>query len=159
MNEIGEGYPGAAGRESEAIAEGAPRYVGFWVRVLASVIDSILMVLVVLPFAFALFGDDLIKNQGQLEGWANILFNYLLPLVVILLFWFYKSATPGKMLLRAKIVDEDSLGKPQAWQWVVRYFGYYISMLVLGLGFLWVAWDPRKQGFHDKLARTVVIYD
>jgi uncharacterized RDD family membrane protein YckC len=138
---------------------GPPRYVGFWVRVLASLVDTILMLLVLLPLAYALLGDAIVEKQGQLEGWANALFNYLLPLAIVMLFWFYRSATPGKIMLKAKIVDEDSLGKPQAWQWVVRYLGYYVSMLVLGMGFFWVGWDPRKQGFHDKLARTVVIYE
>lgn len=145
-------------REHNPAEAGTPRYVGFWVRVFASLIDSVLMALVLLPFAYTLYGEDLISRQGQLEGWSNILFNYLIPLAIVLLFWFYRSATPGKMLLKAEIVDEDSLGKPQAWQWIVRYLGYYVSMLVLGLGFLWVGWDARKQGFHDKLARTVVIY-
>lgn len=150
MDQTDDQYPEDAGQ---------PRYVGFWARVLASLVDSILMLLVLLPLAFALLGDDIVAQQGQLDGWANVLFNYLLPLAIVLIFWFYRSATPGKMLLKAKIVDEDSLGKPQAWQWVVRYLGYYVSMLVLFMGFFWVGWDPRKQGFHDKLARTVVVYE
>ena len=136
----------------------APRYVGFWVRVLASLVDSILMLLVLLPLAWMFYGDQLVEQSGQLEGWGNIMFNYVIPLALVMLFWFYRSATPGKMILKAKIVDEDSLGKPQTWQWIVRYLGYYVSMLLLGLGFLWVGWDSRKQGFHDKLARTVVVY-
>jgi uncharacterized RDD family membrane protein YckC len=41
----------------------------------------------------------------------------------------------------------------------VRYLGYFVSALPLGLGFFWVAWDKRKQGFHDKLAKTVVIHE
>lgn len=135
------------------------RYVGFWVRFLASVIDTILMLLVLLPLAFTFYGDQLLTAQGQLEGWANLVLNYLIPLAVVMTFWLYRSATPGKIWLKAKIVDEDSLGKPQLWQWIVRYLGYYVSMLVLFIGFFWIAWDPRKQGFHDKLARTVVVYE
>ena len=136
-----------------------PRYVGFWVRVLASLIDTLCLLVVLLPIIFLLYGDELLDNGGQLEGSANIIFNYLFPLVVVMLFWFLRSATPGKILLKAKIVDEDSHGKPEPWQWIVRYLGYYVSMLLLFLGFFWVGWDPRKQGFHDKLARTVVIYE
>jgi uncharacterized RDD family membrane protein YckC len=148
--------PGTANPEAESPA---PRYVGFWVRLLASMIDSILMLLVLLPLAFTFYGDDLLRSRGQLEGWANLVLNYLIPLAVVMTFWIYRSATPGKIWLKARIVDEDSLGKPQAWQWIVRYLGYYVSMLVLFVGFFWIAWDPRKQGFHDKLARTVVIYE
>jgi uncharacterized RDD family membrane protein YckC len=38
-----------------------------------------------------------------------------------------------------------------------RYFAYYLSTILLGLGFLWIIWDPKKQGWHDKLAGTVVV--
>lgn len=74
-----------------------------------------------------------------------------------MLFWLIKAATPGKLVVRAKIVDAATLGKPAPWQLVVRYFAYYVSLLPLGLGFLWIIWDPRKQGWHDKLASTLVI--
>ena len=82
----------------------------------------------------------------------------MLPFCAILGFWIVKSATPGKLVLKGVIVDADTLEKPALWQWLVRYFGYFVSVILLFLGFLWVGWDARKQGFHDKLARTVVIY-
>ena len=62
-------------------------------------------------------------------------------------------------MMKARIVDADTLEKPETWQWIVRYLGYYVSIFTLFIGFIWVAVDPRKQGFHDKLGRTVVIYD
>lgn len=134
------------------------KYVGFWARVLASMVDSLLLALVLVPIALLLFWDQLMADNGLLEGPANIIFNYLLPVLIVLAFWIYRSATPGKMLIKAVIVDADTLQKPELWQWVIRYLGYYVSGLLLMLGFLWVGWDPRKQGFHDKMARTVVIY-
>lgn len=139
----------------------APRYVGFWARVLAAVADSILMLIVLLPVGLVFFGDELIQlaeGAEALSGSADLVLNYLLPITIILSFWIYRQATPGKMLVKAVIVDADTLEKPALWQWVVRYLGYYVSILLLMIGILWVAWDPRKQGFHDKLARTVVIY-
>ena len=75
----------------------------------------------------------------------------------VLGFWFLLSTTPGKLVINAYIVDAKTLGKPRPWQLVVRYLGYYLSILTLMLGFLWVAFDRRKQGLHDKLAGTVVI--
>ena len=42
-------------------------------------------------------------------------------------------------------------------QCIVRYLGYFVSALPLGLGFIWVAFDKRKQGWHDKIARTLVV--
>ena len=139
-------------------ASSGPHYMGFWARVLASLIDSVLLLIVLVPIVFLLFGDRVIESQGQLDPLPNLLFNYIIPFCAILGFWIVKSATPGKLVLKGVIVDADSLEKPAIWQWIVRYLGYFVSALLLGLGLLWVGWDARKQGFHDKLARTVVVY-
>jgi uncharacterized RDD family membrane protein YckC len=77
--------------------------------------------------------------------------------VIIVAFWRRTLATPGKMVIGAQIVDARTLGKPTLRQLVIRYLGYYVSTIPLGLGLLWVAFDPRKQGWHDKMANTVVI--
>jgi uncharacterized RDD family membrane protein YckC len=63
------------------------------------------------------------------------------------------------MVIKARIVDADSAGPPSTGQLVGRYFAYYISIIPLCLGLFWVAFDARKQGWHDKLARTVVVRD
>jgi len=142
------------------VSSGEARYVGFWVRVAASLIDTVLLGLVIFPVAYAIYGAAYFEVSGKLvQGPADFLLQYVFPLIVIILFWVYRSATPGKMWLGAKIVDAESLGRPARWQWVVRYLGYYVSLLTLCLGFFWVGWDRRKQGFHDKLARTVVVYE
>jgi uncharacterized RDD family membrane protein YckC len=69
----------------------------------------------------------------------------------------YRQATPGKMAIGAKIVDAKTLGKPSTGQLIGRYFAYYLSSIVLLLGFIWVGFDARKQGWHDKLAGTLVV--
>ena len=61
------------------------------------------------------------------------------------------------MLFKSVIVDVNTLSAPSTAQNIIRYLGYFISFLPLGLGFLWIAFDERKQGWHDKLAGTVVI--
>lgn len=60
-------------------------------------------------------------------------------------------------LLSLRVVDAESGGPLTLGQGVGRYFAYFVSTIPLGLGFLWVAFDKRKQGWHDKLAHTVVI--
>ncbi len=77
--------------------------------------------------------------------------------MAVILFWRNKQATFGKMAIRAKIVDANTGGVPTTRQDIIRYFGYLVSLLPLGLGYLWIAFDSRKQGFHDKLAGTVVV--
>lgn len=132
-------------------------YAGFWIRTLASVIDSILMFIIILPILTLIYGQDYWESDAFYLGFWDLIFNYILPAVAVIVFWVYKSATPGKMALGLSIVDANTGNKPTTGQLVGRYFAYYISMLPLFLGFIWVAFDKRKQGWHDKLASTVVI--
>lgn len=61
------------------------------------------------------------------------------------------------MVISSKIVDARTGAKISVGQAIVRYLGYLVALLALGLGIFWVAFDRRKQGWHDKLARTVVV--
>jgi uncharacterized RDD family membrane protein YckC len=83
----------------------------------------------------------------------------VLPILATVLFWKYRAATPGKMILGLKIANAADLGPISTGQAVGRYFAYFVSTIVFGLGFLWVAFDAKKQGWHDKMAGTVVIRD
>ena len=140
----------------------AVQYVGFWVRTAAHIIDTV--VLVVLIFFIRVLLTLIIGFGLSYENDPHLLFLIIpsllisvLPVLFSLLFWFYKSSTPGKMLFRSKIVDARTGGKPSKLQFVGRYFSYFLSLLPLGLGFFWVAWDERKQGWHDKLSGTIVV--
>ncbi|MDQ7084304.1 MAG: RDD family protein [Sulfurovum sp.] len=83
--------------------------------------------------------------------------NYILPAIVVIIFWVYKSATPGKMALKLTIVDAKTGKNASTGQLIGRYLGYYVSIIPLCLGIIWVGIDKRKQGWHDKLAGTVVL--
>ncbi len=128
------------------------RYVGFWWRVLAALIDSLLISIVLLPILSIVLGDPW---GTSLSG---TLAQLVLPAIAVFLFWQAKSSTPGKMAIGAIIVDSDHGGKPTNRQWVLRYLGYYVSTIPFMLGILWVGFDNRKQGWHDKIAHTVVIF-
>lgn len=132
----------------------APRYVGFWARTFASIVDSIVVLFVLVPAGLLLQFVGI--GIGEDDPGAALIVHALLA-VVILAFWLTRLATPGKMILDAVIVDATTLGKPSTSRFVIRYAAYFLSAFPLGLGFLWVAFDSRKQGWHDKLARTVVI--
>lgn len=132
-------------------------YVGFWSRVGATLIDTVILLVITLPLMYMLHGDSLWVSDETVLGFADVMLNYILPLIAVLLFWSYRSATPGKMAIKAIIVDANTGKKPTLTQYVIRYIGYIVSIIPLGLGVMWVGWDSRKQGWHDKLARTVVI--
>lgn len=135
-----------------------PVYVGFWKRVGASVIDTIALLAVLLPMLYALYGSAAFSgNPEQSSGTMGTLLQVVLPALAVILFWKYRGATPGKMLISARVVDADTLGPISTGQAIGRYLAYFLSTFLLMLGFIWVAFDKRKQGWHDKLAHTVVI--
>ena len=134
------------------------QYVGFWARVGASLIDTILIAMVIAPLAWVIVGREYF-DLTRATGGTEILLEWILPAIAVLAFWVYRSATPGKIVINAVIVDADTFRKPTTAQFIGRYLAYFVSTIPFGLGLMWVGWDKRKQGWHDKLARTVVIRD
>lgn len=134
-------------------------YAGFWVRLGATIIDTLILMVITLPLLISFYGWAYFdpERTGFIAGPADFLINWVLPAVAVILFWWFKQATPGKMVLSLRIVDAATGNKPSAGQCTGRYFAYIVSMLPLFLGFIWVAFDKRKQGWHDKLAGTVVV--
>jgi uncharacterized RDD family membrane protein YckC len=162
-----------------------PRYVGFWKRTIAFFVDVFVIILVLLPLMMALYGGGYLDRLGG--EYAAILTSTGDPvadaarvqvilsrsdsaiaaltdikvqlglLVATILFWRFRGATPGKMLVKARIVDATTFGPPSTGKLIGRFFAYMVSFLVVGLGFIWIAFDRRKQGWHDKLAGTVVV--
>jgi uncharacterized RDD family membrane protein YckC len=143
-----------------AVVADTTHYVGFWMRFVAFFIDSaIILVVMSLIFAALLSGIDPARPEATQVGGAVQLVSTLILAVVVILFWRYRGATPGKMVISARIVDAVTGGAPSTGKLIGRYFAYFVSTLPLGLGFLWVAFDARKQGWHDKLSGTVVVYE
>jgi uncharacterized RDD family membrane protein YckC len=137
-------------------------YVGFWKRVVAALIDTLIVLVVSVPLLLAVYGTGYFaraRNSGGFAGVWDFLVQVVLPAVAVIVFWKFRGATPGKMAISARIVDARTSASPSTGQLVGRYFGYFVSILPLGLGLIWVGIDRRKQGFHDKLANTMVIYD
>lgn len=134
-------------------------YAGFWIRVGASLIDTILLMIIIIPMMSLIYGDDYWMGQTMFFGFWDVLLNYVLPAVAVIVFWNYRSATPGKMAFRLKIVDADTGEAVPTGRLIGRYLGYYVSIIPLCLGLIWVGIDKRKQGWHDKLAGTVVVRD
>ncbi len=132
-------------------------YVGFLPRAWAAIIDSVLLITVTFPILISIYGWDYFKSTALVVGWADFIICWILPAFVWIFFWVKYQATPGKFVINAKIVDART-GKPgSTGQYIVRYLGYYISLIFLGIGYFWVAFDNRRQGWHDRIAGTIVI--
>ncbi len=92
-------------------------YAGFWIRVGASIIDTLIMLVVFIPMTMMIYGVNYMSTEttGQnmsywsssfhMQGSGNFFLNYILPAMLVLAFWVYKSATPGKMVTKLTIVD------------------------------------------------------
>jgi len=123
---------------------------GFWIRFVAILIDSILVGIVNSALA-AILGLNTNGRSGL---------QVLLGLIYYVYFWSSASPWPGQTIgskllnLRVVRTDGSDLAISQA---LIRYVGFFISGLVLGIGFIWAAFDPNKQGWHDKIAGTYVV--
>jgi uncharacterized RDD family membrane protein YckC len=127
----------------------APK-AGFWIRVLAFIIDSIIVGVVNLIVASIL-------NQST-SGRTGI--QTLLGIIYFTYFWSASSPWPGQTVgdkllsLRVIRTDGSDLSIVQAF---IRYVGLVISFIVIFIGVIWVAFDPNKQGWADKIAGTYVV--
>lgn len=133
-------------------------YAGFGVRVLASLIDGlVLFILTIIPVWF-IYGNDYWTSDKIILGFWDFIFTWLIPTVGTVWLWVKFAATPGKMVFKLKVLDATTNEHLTVKQALIRYLGYIPSAVVLCLGFLWVAFDKRKQGWHDMMAGTVVVY-
>ena len=151
-------------------------------RMLASVIDMALLMLLLWPFlmqfsnmlsgpynpqdianVFTALPDLAVVKRRALESGVlkRYLFDSTLQIVamglVIVPFWVKVGATPGKYLLRMRVVDSQTLKPISTMHAILRYACYASSILTLGLGILWIGLNKKKQGFHDLLSGTRVI--
>jgi len=129
---------------------------GFWRRLGALLIDVI-----------ALFALSSILASFQWPGFVsfwdagNVFSNPVwlsIPLnaAYFIGFWMWRGQTPGKMALGIKVIRSDGSDvKLEAA--LLRYLGYIVSAAIFCIGFLWIAFDSRKQGLHDKVADTCVV--
>lgn len=152
--------PYAAPKAQGADLSGPPiEYAGFWLRTGAAMVDALLIIGITYPVLWGIYGSDYFDfdNSEFIAGPADFLIAWVAPAVATLWFWRSRQATPGKLLFSLRVVDAAS-GEPMSLgQSVIRYLGYFASLIPAGLGYVWIAIDPQKQGWHDKLARSVVI--
>lgn len=144
------------------------RFGGFWRRGCAFLVDqTILQIILMVSLTLAewflsrplLHSPLSFRNLLAGEGAATLLANGLGLLMSLLYFTYFHGSlgqTPGKKLLGLMVVRQTR----DRMTWGVaflRWAGYLVSAIPFGLGFLWIAMDRKKQGWHDKIAGTLVI--
>ena len=127
-----------------------PRYAGFWIRLLAYIIDAIILGALTFPLA------RVPSMMGIGEQSSNVM--------SIAISWMYFAvfessgwmASPGKKALGLIVTDEQG-GQLSVGRATRRYFAKILSALLLGIGFVMIAFTARKQGLHDKMFHTLVL--
>jgi uncharacterized RDD family membrane protein YckC len=127
---------------------GSTRRGGFWKRWAAAFVDGILLGILNIALAAALHRD---RGVADLAGLAIGLAYYTL------LEGGTGGQTVGKRALGLRVVSIDTGGSIGYGRAFIRYWGRLVSLLVFGLGYLWMLWDREKQCWHDKFARDLVV--
>jgi len=118
---------------------------GFWIRMVALALDAVLIgfitSMVIHPRWFGVDTDHVIVTLLAIYG---------------AVMWKFKGATVGDIVFKLQVVRAD--GRPIDWPTaIVRSLGCFLSVMVIGLGFIWIAFDEHKQSWHDKIAGTLVV--
>ena len=127
-----------------------PRYAGFWIRLVAYIIDALILGAITFP------ATQVLAAMGIGDHSTNIM--------SIAISWMYFAVfessnwmgSPGKKALGLIVTDEQgrriTVGRATR-----RYFAKILSVLLLGLGMVMIAFTTRKQGLHDKMFHTLVM--
>ncbi len=138
-------------------------YAGNGVRFIAYLVDAIIIGAIVgVVFAvFTLIAAAAASNDNNTIAGLSLAIAiggaFLVYLVYLPWFWGHGGQTPGMTLFHVRVVRENDGGPLTTGQAYVRLVGFWISAAVFYLGFIWILFDPRRQGWHDKIAGTVVI--
>jgi uncharacterized RDD family membrane protein YckC len=157
-------YPGATPYPAAPARAGAG-YGGFWIRVVAAIIDAIIVRVVVIPFGAIFGGMSVLPGiMGGTPHLGMMMFGAGVTLVLVLVGgWLYEAflesssyqATLGKMIFGMKVTDLNG-NRISFARATGRHFAKILSGMVLCIGFIMVGFTERKQGLHDLLAGTLV---
>ncbi len=155
-------------------------YAGFWVRFVASFLDTLFLAVPIGIVIYWLSGGQWFDFTAYMENiryamhgnasraltqmpqtqlqW-ELIFEAAVMVVVIVFWRRWRGATPGKRAVGITVVDAKSFGEIDNRQAVIRSIGYIASTLMLLMGFIMVAFRRDKRALHDLMADTAVIYD
>lgn len=140
-------------------------FAGFVSRTIAFVIDIMLILAIAAIVRLTLqalvgFFTSILpffhfnERDFQATGFAGA---SLFQFGYFIFFWTAFGQTIGMTLMGLSVVRPDGT-RPPVLRSIVRYFGYWLSFIVFGLGFLWILFDRQRRGWHDKLSGTLVVY-
>jgi uncharacterized RDD family membrane protein YckC len=136
-------------------------YGGFWIRVVAQLIDGLIVSVLRYAITVPLGLEGFLRPMRPGLFWAYFgtagLISYAIQGVYFVYFWTQQGgATPGKMAMGLKVVRPDGslISVPQA---IGRYFCHWLDAITLGIGYMMAGWDSEKRALHDRICDTRVI--
>jgi len=144
-------------------------YGGFWIRFVAYIVDSIIIGIPVLILAVILgviigVASSSSSSSSSTTNAAATGVSSLIQLISLVIsigyfvFFWGRGQTLGMRLFKLRVADANT-GAPIGYgRAALRFLGYVISAIVCYIGLIWAAFDARKQGWHDKMANTVVLH-
>jgi len=150
-------------------------YAGFWMRLLAAIIDGVLLgivnIIILVPFlglvglTAAAHASDVDVDSGGAGLMIALMSTYLISMLAVAVAgWLYfalmessaRGATLGKMALGLRVVDINGnrigFGRASG-----RYFGKIVSSAIFGIGYIMAAFTQQKQALHDIMASCLVV--
>jgi uncharacterized RDD family membrane protein YckC len=154
----------------EGVADsGYYRYAGFWIRVVAHIVDSIILWVIQFPIGMLLGFIMGMATAGTDDPAQNLIIiipiqilnmalSIIIPCLYSVIFIVKKGATPGKMAVGIKVINADGNEQISVGKAIGRYFAKILSGLILCIGYLMIAFDDQKRGLHDRICKTLVVY-
>lgn len=163
--------PPLAGYPAPVYASTSRPYGGFWIRLVARIIDGAILALplgivfgIIVFIAGGIAASTTDQNAqtaagvGLLGAWLIVvLLATVGTIVYYIYFWGTSGSTLGMRVFKLRVVDADTGGPIGMGRAIVRYLMSIVNTMACYIGWIWVAFDPRKQGWHDKVANSVVI--
>lgn len=134
-----------------------PPYAGVRMRLLSMAFDLVLVALLVLAGLALVMGDMPVLDEDTPFVGDLVLLLVCVPLLYFVGFWCLSGSSPGKMLLSLRVVDAETLGKPDGVQCLLRYIGYMANVFSFGLGAVGIFDNRKPVGWHDRLSGTIII--
>ena len=145
-------------------------YAGFWVRAAARIVDILVIVGIYNIFylvdrfgssagIWSPSGFEDISTIGCFSPENVVRGIFFLGFPVFYYVYLHGSCgqTFGKMALKIRVINED--GSPLNYRRAfLRWLGYFLCVFTLYIGYIWAAFDSRKQGLHDRICRTLVVH-
>lgn len=130
---------------------------GFFERVAASIIDTIVLLLLIVPVYIAIIvvstlGYPFAQNPFFLSGVTGLI-TILYNIILLSLF----GQTLGKKALSLKVINQSGNKLAFVEALIRESIGKWVSYYILGLGYLWILIDPNRRAWHDKIAKTQVV--